>query len=294
MEYSRELPPLREMQPDSRPNDYGQPVPSISELTHASPRHTMTPVYAQTPDPRAPPPQVGHAEGGSPESQARLALKLEGQMSNGHTNGNAIENMTEKEKMIKGELYTHNTPDLQNDRRKCKAALIRFNRAEELGTTPADAMAYFKGVIDPSGSEGEGTDAQGAPMRGSLGAKTIIESPFRCDYGYNINIGENTLIHSNCTIVDACDVHIGSNCWIGHNVTILTSMASVAMAQRKGVDSRYQGRPTFIDDDCYIGAGAVIYPGVRLNRGSFVGPGETVNSDIVMYGWVGYKPAFMT
>lgn len=190
--------------------------------------------------------------------------------------------------MLQGELYIHVDSELLVDRRKCKEALVRFNRADELGLAPHDHMKLFTDIVDPRGVE----NIKGHP-RGSIGQQAIVEAPFRCEYGYNTTIGENTIIHSGCTIVDACRVYIGANCFIGPNVTILSSMAHVSMNQRKGIGSRYQGKETIIESDCYIGAGAVIYPGVTLDRGAYVGPGQTVSSDIVVYGWVGYKPGYM-
>ncbi|RJE16708.1 Maltose acetyltransferase [Aspergillus sclerotialis] len=65
------------------------------------------------------------------------------------------------------------------------------------------------------------------------------------------------------------------------------------MQERKGSQSRYQGRPVTIEEDCYIGANCTIYPGIRIRRGAYVAPGEVVRSDIVAYGFQGFKPNYM-
>jgi acetyltransferase-like isoleucine patch superfamily enzyme len=101
------------------------------------------------------------------------------------------------------------------------------------------------------------------------------------------------MISENCSLVDDCSVHIGAHTWIGPNVTILGSMAHASMQERKGSQSRYQGRPVHIEEDCWIGAGCTIYPGIRLRRGAYVAPGEIVKSDIVAYGFQGLKPSYM-
>jgi acetyltransferase-like isoleucine patch superfamily enzyme len=78
----------------------------------------------------------------------------------------------------------------------------------------------------------------------------VVEAPFRCQYGYNIRLGEDVFLGQNCTIIDSCSVTIGAKTWIGQNVTILTAMAHTSMNMRAG-------RVT-IAEDVHIGAGAII------------------------------------
>jgi acetyltransferase-like isoleucine patch superfamily enzyme len=101
------------------------------------------------------------------------------------------------------------------------------------------------------------------------------------------------MISQGCLFVDDCIINIGAHTWIGPNVTLLSSMAHSSMQERKGSQSRYQGRPVTIEEDCYLGAGCTIYPGVHLGRGAYIAPGEVVKTHIVAYGFQGFKPSYM-
>lgn len=229
----------------------------------------------------------------SPQTQARMALKIEHQLSARAMN---VEE-TEKDKMIRGELYRPFDLQLVEERDRCKRALWRFNNAcnPHFGLSSKEQNRLLKEIlVPPSGSVVNSPPGVAVPhSSGSIGQGAVVESPFNCHYGYNIQIGEDVMIHQNCLFVDDCGISIGAHSWIGPNVTLLSSMAHSSMQERKGSQSRYQGRPVIIDEDCYLGAGCTIYPGVHLHRGAYVAPGEVVKTDIVAYGFQGYKPSYM-
>jgi acetyltransferase-like isoleucine patch superfamily enzyme len=229
----------------------------------------------------------------SPQTQARMALKIEHQLSARAIN---VEE-TEKDKMIRGELYRPFDLQLVEERDRCKRALWRFNNAcnPHYGLSSKEQNRLLREIlIPPSGSVANSPSGVAVPhSSGSIGQGAVVESPFNCHYGYNIQIGEDVMIHQNCLFVDDCGISIGAHSWIGPNVTLLSSMAHSSMQERKGSQSRYQGRPVIIEEDCYLGAGCTIYPGVHLNRGAYVAPGEVVKTDIVAYGFQGYKPSYM-
>ncbi|EQL30016.1 hypothetical protein BDFG_07415 [Blastomyces dermatitidis ATCC 26199] len=163
---------------------------------------------------------------------------------------------TEKEKMLAGEPYqNYFDPQLNRERERCKAALWRYNNASNpnLGISPDERRRLLKEVLIP-------------PIRPA--SRTRLQHPHDCP----INIGAHT--------------------WIGPNVTILGSMAMGSMQDRKGSRSKYQGRPVVIAEDCWIGAGATILPGVSLGRGAYIAPGEVVKQQILPYGFQGLKPNF--
>lgn len=279
----REVPPLHGQPREGAKAEYPI-VPSIRELSHGAQPKTGISFFQSGFDQR--PVTTTYMDNNSPRAQARMALSIEHQLS-----GRAISNEeTEKEKMLHGELYRPFDIHLVEERERCRVALWRFNNASNpiSGLTAKEQTRLLKEIFVPSNPI---TSSQNAV--GSIGQGVVVEAPFSCHYGYNIHIGEDAMVSENCLFVDDCCVSIGAHTWIGPNVTILSSMAHANMQERKGSQSRYQGRPVTIEEDCYVGAGCTIYPGVRLRRGAYVAPGEVVRSDIVAYGFQGLKPSYM-
>ncbi|OKP01475.1 hypothetical protein PENSUB_7465 [Penicillium subrubescens] len=308
----REVAPIHELPPrESHPKPDYPMVPPIREFSHAPPpppppKPNSLPLFhgttaeQQRPMPPAPAPApaptpmpTSAMDTSSPQTQARMALKIEHQLSARAIN---VEE-TEKDKMIRGELYRPFDLQLVEERDRCKRALWRFNNAcnPHYGLSSKEQNRLLKEIlVPPSGSVANSPSGVAVPhSSGSIGQGAVVESPFNCHYGYNIQIGEDVMIHQNCLFVDDCGISIGAHSWIGPNVTLLSSMAHSSMQERKGSQSRYQGRPVIIEEDCYLGAGCTIYPGVHLNRGAYVAPGEVVKTDIVAYGFQGYKPSYM-
>ncbi|GAD97973.1 C6 zinc finger domain protein [Paecilomyces variotii No. 5] len=283
----REVPPIHELSREGPPKADYNVVPSIRELSHPKP---SMPLF-QGVDQRTVHPSP--ADANSPQAQARMALSIEHQLST----RSVPHEETEKDKMIRGELYRPFDMVLIEERERCKAALWRFNNVSNplFGISAKEKNRLLREIFIPSSSSATGSPSSGTVARptGSIGQGAVIEAPFNCHYGYNIHIGEDVMISENCTLIDDCPINIGAHTWIGPNVTILGSMAHANMQERKGCQSRYQGRPVTIEEDCYVGAGCTIYPGVRLRRGAYVAPGEVVKSDIVAYGFQGLKPSYM-
>ncbi|OXV07934.1 hypothetical protein Egran_04302 [Elaphomyces granulatus] len=281
----REVPPIHELSREGQPKTDYHVVPPIRELSHGGHQKPGMPIF-QGVDQRP------NIDTSSPQAQARMALSIEHQLSSRTAPGEE----TERDKMIRGDLYRPFDMQLVEDRERCKAALWRFNNAcnPQSGVSTKEQTRLLREILIPQSSLA--SSPSGAPSsrpQGSFGQGAVVEAPFRCHYGYNIHIGEDVMISENCTLVDDCPIHIGAHTWIGPNVSILGSMAHANMQERKGSQSRYQGRPVTIEEDCYVGANCTIYPGVRLRRGAYVAPGEVVKSDIVAYGFQGLKPGYM-
>lgn len=287
----REVPSIHELSREGHAKSDFPIVPPIRELSHGG--HTKpgtVPLFQGGMDQRST--HSGNVDTNSPQAQARMALSIEHQLS---TRTLSTED-TEKDKMIRGDLYRPYDVHLVEERDRCKAALWRFNNACNpiSGLSTKEQSRLLKEVLVPPGSViNSPPGLASSRSTGSLGQGAIVEAPFYCHYGYNVHIGEDVMVSENCLFVDDCPVTIGAHTWIGPRVTILTSMAHANMQERKGSQSRYQGRPVTIEEDCYVGAGCTIYPGVRLRRGAYVAPGEVVKSDIVTYGFQGLKPSYM-
>ncbi|OAL70859.1 acetyltransferase [Trichophyton violaceum] len=249
------------------------------------------PVFQSNMEPRPnhAPPRV---DPGNYPTQARLALSS----MEPHVPFEGPTEKSEKEKMLSGEQYRPFDPELVRDREQCKSALWRFTNAGNplYGISSAEKTRLLTQILQPPPIEPspDAPPPSTSTPTGSLGPGAVLESPFNCHYGYNINIGEDVLISENCFFADDCSINIGAHTWIGPNVTILSSMAIGSMQERKGSQSRYQGRPVVIAEDCWIGAGCTILPGVTLGRGAYIAPGEVVRSQILPYGFQGLKPNY--
>ncbi|KAF7595726.1 Maltose acetyltransferase [Aspergillus hancockii] len=287
----RDVPSIHELPREGHPKADYQIVPPIRDLscgaTHGKPGVSL---FQSGIDQR--PTLTGNVDTNSPQAQARMALSIEHQLSARTVSGEE----TEKDKMIRGELYRPFNIHLVEERERCKAALWRFNNACNpiSGLSTKEQNRLLKEILVPPTSIVSSPSGVTSPRpTGSIGQGAVVEVPFQCHYGYNIHIGEDVMISESCLFVDDCPITIGAHTWIGPRVTILSSMAHANMQERKGSQSRYQGRPVTIEEDCYVGAGCTIYPGVRLRRGAYVAPGEVVKSDIVAYGFQGLKPSYM-
>lgn len=122
---------------------------------------------------------------------------------------------------------------------------------------------------------------------GKLGDKCVIKEGLRCNYGFNISIGDNCFFNYGLTILDSYKVEIGSNVFIAPNVIISPVTHPLQAENRRNLI----GGKIVIEDDVWIGAGAVILPGVRLARGAVVAAGAVVKSDVREYEVVGGIPA---
>ncbi|RXK83687.1 sugar O-acetyltransferase [Filimonas effusa] len=126
-------------------------------------------------------------------------------------------------------------------------------------------------------------------LLGSIGSNVNIDTPFYCDYGKHISIGNNVIININCTFVDCNKIEIGNNVLIASNVQIYTATHPVEMQERlvEGwVENpsvpyfRTYALPVKIEDNVWIGGGVIILPGVTIGRNSVIGAGSIVTKSI--------------
>jgi acetyltransferase-like isoleucine patch superfamily enzyme len=209
------------------------------------------------------------------QNTAYMALSAEQQQSATRSSTN---DDSEKTKMIHGQAFKRNDPTLVDDRLRCKTALQKFNSAGIVDqTVDTTNWNLLKQVITPTPT------ASRAPKDktiGSLGLGTVVETPFTCEYGYNIKIGEDVYIGGNCLIIDVCPVVIGQKTSIGHNVSIISGGPGTDIVDRKGVNSTWQGGAITIGKDVIIGDGSYIYPGVKLDDRCTIEPGSVVKHNV--------------
>jgi len=113
---------------------------------------------------------------------------------------------------------------------------------------------------------------------GKAGIDVYIEAPFHCDYGWNIEVGNNFYANYNCIILDVGKVVIGDNVMFAPNVSILTAGHPVHPASR---NSGYEyGMPITIGNNVWIGGNVVVNPGVTIGNNTVIGAGSVVTKDI--------------
>lgn len=174
--------------------------------------------------------------------------------------------MTEREKMLAGELYDPADSELIAQWHKAK------NLTRDYNNLPSDDL--------------EGKNKLLYELLGGRGNTLWITAPFFVDYGNNIFIGENCEINMNCIFLDCNTITIGNNCGIAPGVQILTAFHPTIAAERVSVNEqgfsfwKTQSKPVKIGNDVWLGAGSMIMPGVTIGNNVVIGAGSVVTKDI--------------
>ena len=165
---------------------------------------------------------------------------------------------TEKEKMLTSELYDSSDPELKRERLRARELCRRLNS------------------LSPESLENE----REYLIEQLLGKKSDLQitPPFQCDYGTNISVGENVYFNFNCVVLDVVKITIGDNVLFGPNVQLLAASHPInALERRSGLEF---GRSIEIGDDVWVGGGAILCPGVKVNEGAVIGAGSVVTKDV--------------
>lgn len=165
---------------------------------------------------------------------------------------------SQKARMLRGDLYRPDDPDLVEDHRRCRRLLERFNACGVDDQNQAQRLLH--------------------ELLGRFGQESVIRPPFHCDYGSQIHIGDRTFINYNTVILDCASVTIGDDVQIASGVQILTPTPPLDPdIRRSGLESAH---PVTIESGAWLGAGAIILPGVRIGQNSVVGAGSVVTRDL--------------
>src|SRR4051794_12714505 len=109
------------------------------------------------------------------------------------------------------------------------------------------------------------------------GDSVWMQPPFFCDYGSNIELGEQVFFNFNCVVLDVCSVRIGSFTLFGPSVQIYTAMHPMNAEKRRKHEF---GKPVEIGADVWVGGAAVILPGVHIGERAVIGAGSVVTRDV--------------
>lgn len=119
-----------------------------------------------------------------------------------------------------------------------------------------------------------------------IGTETFVRAPFYCDYGDGITIGDRTFVNFNCTMLDGARIAIGDECLLASGVQLITATHPIDPAPRRAAWE--QALPVTVADGVWLGAGAIVLPGVTIGENTVVGAGAVVTRDlpagVVAYG----------
>ena len=161
--------------------------------------------------------------------------------------------ITEKQKMMAGELYRDSDPELVAERRRAQELLDTFNATRD--------------------------DAVIEQLFGSVGAGSWVMPRLQCDYGYQIHLGANSFVNYDAILMDCARITIGDDVSIGPRAQLLTALHPVEdhEARRQRFET---AAPITIGDNVWLGGGVIVCAGVTIGDNSVIGAGSVVTRDI--------------
>jgi maltose O-acetyltransferase len=163
-----------------------------------------------------------------------------------------------RDRMLRGELYIADDPDLAADLARAQGLLDRFNRTSHAEQDTRDAILRV--------------------LIGDLGDGVVIRPPFRCEYGTRVAIGSGTFINFDCLMLDVAPITIGTACQLATRVQLLTATHPIDPEPRRiGWES---AEPILIGDNVWLGGGVIVCPNVTIGDDTVVGAGAVVTRDL--------------
>lgn len=168
------------------------------------------------------------------------------------------ESGTNKQRMLAGEWYLPDDPELAADTERRIALCAAYNAPG--GPAPAERRTVLERLL------------------GAVGEDVRIRPPFHCDYGYHIRIGARTFVNFGAVFLDAAPITIGADVQIGPNVQLLTPEHELDAERRRAGWERAD--PVVIGDNVWLGGGVIVCPGVTIGENTVVGAGAVVTRDL--------------
>ncbi|MCS7482590.1 sugar O-acetyltransferase [Umezawaea endophytica] len=163
---------------------------------------------------------------------------------------------THKERMLAGDLYRDDDPELVAERKHCQTLLDRFHAVDA-----------------------EGRHAVLTRLLGGIGEGSWIMPRFQCDYGYLIRIGSNSFLNYDAILMDCAPISIGDDVSIGPRAQLLTALHPIEDHEKRR--QRWESAaPISIGDNAWLGGGVIVCPGVTIGINSVVGAGSVVTRSV--------------
>lgn len=169
-----------------------------------------------------------------------------------------MESISEKEKMLTGELYFSGDKILTQERHRAKILCHQYNHSSP------DQEKLRKSIL--------------SQLLGKIDFPIYLEPPFYCDYGYNIHLRERVYMNHGCVLLDVNQIEIGANTMFGPYVQVLTATHPLDPTER--LMGKEYGRPISIGKNVWVGGGAILCPGVKIGDNAVIGAGAVVTKDI--------------
>jgi maltose O-acetyltransferase len=164
---------------------------------------------------------------------------------------------TQRERMLAGDAYVADDPELARDSLRAATLVKRFNDSEP-------SRHVRRQILDE--------------LLGSLGEDSEIRPPFYCDYGYQIHIGARTFVNFGLVALDVASIRIGDDVQLGPRVQLLTPTHPLEPEPRR---AKWEAaEPIAIGDNVWLGGGVIVCPGVTIGADAVVGAGSVVLEDI--------------
>ncbi|MFD4368944.1 sugar O-acetyltransferase [Rhodococcus sp. NPDC058521] len=165
----------------------------------------------------------------------------------------------QKDRMLRGDLYSDSDPELLAERQACSRLTRRFN------DTAPDAEEERHALL--------------RELLGSIGDDSRVMPRFECDYGYSIHIGTNTFINYDAILLDCAPITIGNDVSIGPRAQLLTALHP--MEDHEARRQRWESAaPIIVGDNVWMGGGVIVCPGVTIGADSVIGAGSVVTRDV--------------
>lgn len=165
----------------------------------------------------------------------------------------------QRDRMLSGDRYRPDDPDLVADRLACQQLVAAFN--------------------DTRAGEDERRRRLLRALLGSFGENSEVLPRFCCDYGKHISVGDHCFINYDAILLDCAPITIGDRVSIGPRAQLVTALHPVddIGARRDGWES---AAPIIIGDNVWLAAGVTVCPGVTIGADAVVGAGSVVTRDI--------------
>jgi maltose O-acetyltransferase len=165
---------------------------------------------------------------------------------------------SQRERMLAGDLYIADDPELAAASIKAAQLTERFNNSDA--------------------ADSEGRRAALADLLGSIGEATDVRPPLRCDYGWNTHIGARSFVNVGAVFLDVARIDLGEDVQVGPNVQFLTPTHPIDPALR--LTKWEAAEPIVVGDNVWLGGGVIILPGVTIGENTVVGAGAVVTKDL--------------